>query len=171
MFLFLFIFLLLALALFKGFCLELKSFYPKEQCHLVALGMAFRETPGEAACIKHEPVFCLVSQYRFILTSCICRAIHLSPVPRHVSNLSPNRLPSFHSPFQVSRFLFAGGKLEREESRNWNVFLRLNEFHRIYERKRGALQAKNSFLKAHCKINLNTNTTITIFFGNNIVTY
>jgi len=102
----------------QRFCLELKSFYPKEQCHLVALGMAFRETPGEAACIKHEPVFCLVSQYRFILTSCICRAIHLSPVPRHVSNLSPNRLPSFHSPFQVSRFLFAGGKLEREESRN-----------------------------------------------------
>jgi len=118
MFLFLFIFLLLALAPFKGSCLELKSFYPKEQCHLVALGMAFRETPGEAACIKHEPVFCLVSQYWFILTSCICRAIHLSPVPRHVSNLSPNRLPSFHSPFQVSRFLFAGGKLEREESRN-----------------------------------------------------
>jgi len=49
----------------------------------------------------------------------------------------------------------------------------LSKAHNTFTRKdrRGALQAKNSFLKAHCKINLNTNTTITIFFGNNIVTY
>lgn len=54
--------------------------------------------------------------------------------------ICPYIVAPFHLPLYVSRFLLVSGKLESEENRNGNVFLRFNMLRTIYNAKRSRFE-------------------------------